>query len=149
MKATAPIVAVDTREHKPYRFARSEVRTLATGDYSVVGLEDQIAIERKSQADAYGSLGHGRARFERELERLSRFDYAAIVIESSLKGFLLPPAFSRLHPTAALNSILAWSVKYGVHVFFADDRRHANALTYQLLEKYVRYHQEKADIASE
>ena len=50
------IVAIDTREQKPYRFPRSEVKTLASGDYSVVGLEDRIAIERKTKEDAYSSL---------------------------------------------------------------------------------------------
>ena len=78
MKKPEYIVAVDTREQKPYRFPHSEVKTLATGDYSIVGLEDQVAIERKSKEDAYSSLGQGRDRFERELERLSKFDYAAI-----------------------------------------------------------------------
>ena len=92
------VVAIDTREQKPYRFPRSEVMTLATGDYSVVGLEDRIAIERKTKEDAYSSLGQGRARFERELQRLSRFDYAAIVIETSLPEFLQAPAFSRMNP---------------------------------------------------
>lgn len=134
------IVAVDTREQKPYRFPRSEVKTLATGDYSVVGLETRVSIERKTKGDAYSSLGRGRARFERELERLSRLDYAAIVIEASLPAFLGAPAFSRMSPKAAISSILAWSIKHRVHVFFAGDRRHGNALTLHLLHKFVRYH---------
>ena len=133
------IVAIDTREQKPYRFARSEVKTLASGDYSIVGLEDRIAVERKTKPDAYSSLGQGRARFERELQRLSRFDYAAVVIETSLPDFLRAPAFSRMNPRAAARSMIAWSVKYRVCVFFAGDRRHGNALTQQLLEKFWRY----------
>ena len=139
------VVAIDTREQKPYRFPRSEVKTLPTGDYSVVGLEDRIAIERKTKEDAYSSLGQGRARFERELQRLSRYDYAAVVIETSLPEFLQAPAFSRMNPKAAANSIIAWSVKYRVCVFFAGDRRHGNALTRQLLEKYLRYQDGDAD----
>lgn len=134
------VVAIDTREQKPYRFARFEVKTLASGDYSIVGLEERIAIERKTRQDAYASLGQGRARFERELQRLSHFDYAAIVIETSLPGFLEAPAFSKMNPKAAAGSIAAWSVKYRVCVFFAGDRPHGNALTRQLLEKFRRYH---------
>lgn len=139
MTAPALVVAVDTREQRPYRFPLSEVKTLATGDYSIVGLEDRVAIERKTKEDAYSSLGQGRSRFERELQRLSRFDYAAIVIEASLPEFLQAPAFSRMNPKAAAASIVAWSVKYRVCVFFAGDRRHGNAITRQLLEKYWRY----------
>jgi len=145
MKEPKYIVAVDTREQKPYRFPHSEVKTLTTGDYSIVGLEDQVAIERKSKEDAYSSLGQGRERFERELERLSKFDYAAIVIEASLPDFLMAPAFSRMNPKSAANSIIAWSVKYRVCVFFAGDRLHGNALTKQLLEKYWRYRKRDAD----
>ena len=142
------MVAIDSREQKPYRFPHSTVKTLPTGDYSVVGLEGEIGIERKTKEDAYASLGLGRARFERELVRLSRFDFAAIVIEASLPAFLEAPAFSRMAPKAAACSIVAWSVKYGVHVFFAGDRRHGNALTLQLLEKYLRYHDGDADAGS-
>jgi len=136
------VVAIDTREQKPYRFARSETKTLASGDYSLVGLEDRVAVERKSKADAYASLGHGRARFERELERLARLDYAAVVIEASLPDFLQAPAFSHMNPRAAARSLLSWSVKYRVGVFFAGDRRHARALTWWLLEKFWRHHAE-------
>jgi len=142
------VVAIDTREQKPYRFARSEVKTLASGDYSIVGLEDRIAVERKTKQDAYSSLGQGRARFERELQRLSRFDYAAIVIETSLPDFLRAPAFSRMNPRAAARSMIAWSVKYRVCVFFAGDRRHGNALTWQLLEKFWKYRNGGPDAGS-
>ncbi len=137
------VIAVDTREQKPYRFPRSEVKTLPTGDYSIVGLEDQVAVERKTKEDAYASLGQERERFERELRRLSALDYAAIVVETTLPDFLKAPAFSRMNPKAAANSIIAWSVKYRVCVFFAGDRAHGNALTQRLLEKYWRYRLER------
>ena len=45
----------DTREQAPYTFAcitpppLVEVATLASGDYSIKGLEDKVAIERKSK----------------------------------------------------------------------------------------------------
>jgi len=142
------VVAIDTREQRPYRFTRAEVKTLQTGDYSIVSLEDQVAVERKNKADAYASLGQGRARFERELARLAAFDYAAIVVETTLPDFLIVPVFSQMNPKAAMNSIIAWSVKYRVCVFFAGDRAHGNALTYRLLEKYWRYRQERADKSS-
>jgi len=142
MERSGLVVAVDTREQRPYRFPRWEAKTLASGDYSVVGLEDRVTVERKTKADAYVSLGRERARFERELERMSRMDYAALVIEASLPEFLVAPAFSRLSPRSAVASLLAWSVKHRVFVFFAGDRRHGRAVTLGLLEKYCRYHRE-------
>jgi len=147
MSKTRPeiTVVVDTREQKPYRLPCAEVKTLVTGDYSILNLENRIAIERKTKSDAYSSLGQGRPRFERELQRLSEFDYGAVVIEASLPDFLTAPAFSRMNPKAAVNSIVGWSVKYRINLFFAGDRRHGNALTLKLLEKYWRYHHGETD----
>ena len=131
------IVVVDTREQRPYRFPCDTIRAaLPAGDYSIVGFENRVAIERKSKADAYGTIGAGRDRFVRELEKLARYDYAAIVIEASMKNFLRPPERSRLHPNSALRSLLAWHVRYGVHLFFADSRALAQCLTFRILEKF-------------
>ena len=139
MANTQLTIAVDTREQRPYRFPRSVVQTLTTGDYSIVGLEDCVAIERKSKQDAYSSLGASRPRFERELQRLSELDYAAVVIEASLPAFLVPPPFSRLRSRSAISTALAWSVKYDVPFYFAGDRKHGQALVLNLLKYYWRY----------
>ena len=136
-------VVIDTRERKPYSFPHSVSGTLAAGDYSIPGMERLVAVERKTKQDAFSSLGSGRRRFEREMKRLAELNYAAVVIEANLPEFLQPPPFTRMNPKAALNSILAWSVKYRVHVFFAGDRRHGNALVLRLLEKYHRYRLER------
>ena len=134
------IVAVDTREQLPWTFPASQRVTLTTGDYSIVGLENQIAIERKSKPDAYGSIGRGRERFEREWARLGELDYAAVVIESTMTDFIQPPPRSRLHPRAAVGTLASWSVRYGVHVVFAGDRRHAAAWTLKVLSKFWEQH---------
>ena len=81
-------IVVDNREQLPYEFPGAVVQALPTGDYSIVGLTNRVTIERKSKADAYSSLGLGRARFRREFERLAEFDYAAVVVEDSVPGFL-------------------------------------------------------------
>jgi len=139
-----PVIIIDTREQLPYEFPGAVVRTLPTGDYSLVGLQDRVAIERKTKADAYGSLGQGRARFRREVERLAELDYAAIVIEATLPGFLCRPPHSKMNPRSAIGSLLGWSVRYRVPVFFAGDREHGQALTHKLLLMYARYHKEVA-----
>ena len=136
-------VVVDSREQFPYEFPRAIVKALPAGDYAVLGLEERAAVERKTQTDAYSSLGGGRARFEREVERLSKYDFAAIVVECSLPEFLNPPPFSRLHPRSAIGTLLAWNVKYGVSVIFAGDRAHGEAVTWKLLEKFACYAREE------
>lgn len=133
------IIAIDTREQRPYEFPGAEVKTLPSGDYSIVGLEHRVAVERKSKVDAYGSLGQGRARFRREFERLARYDYAVVVIEDTVEGFLRRPSFSKMSPRAAIGTLLAWSVRYKVPVLFAGDREHARAATGKLLEMYWKH----------
>ena len=49
---------------------------LATGDYSIEGLENDITIERKSMSDAFGTFGGGRDRWLREMSRMKTFQSA-------------------------------------------------------------------------
>jgi len=133
------IIVIDSREQNPYKFDGAIVKGLKSGDYSILGLENRIALERKTKEDAFASLGSGRARFEKEVIRLSEYDYSAIVIESNLDDFLQAPAFTKMNPKAAMNSLVSWSVKYKVLIFFASDRRHAKALVYRILQKYWKH----------
>ena len=66
------LAIVDTREQRPLDLSPLQVvrGTLATGDYSVVGLESVVAVERKSLDDLLGCIGTDRARFDREVQRL-------------------------------------------------------------------------------
>jgi ERCC4-type nuclease len=136
---------IDSREQKPYNLPNSKIATLPHGDYSLEGVASYaVALERKSLADIYGCIAQHRDRFERELEHLARYKYAAVVIEASLPQFLTPPPYSQVHPKSAIGSVLAWSVKYRLPIFFAGDRRHGQALTRKLLEKFWQYSLEDA-----
>jgi len=134
-----PILIVDTREQRPYSFADALTKTLHTGDYSVEGFEDRIAIERKSLSDLLGCIGGGRERFERELERLGRMPYAALIIEASLRDVLQGDMHSTLHPNAVLGSLCAWSMRYRLPIWFCDNRRLAQMVTERLLMKAAKY----------
>jgi ERCC4-type nuclease len=114
---------------------------LPTGDYSILGMEDRVALERKTLADLYACVGGERKRFERELERLADFEYAAVIIEASLSNLLQGYEYSRVHPHSVIGSILAWSVKYNrLPFFFADNRWRCRTIIYRLLKKFYEYH---------
>lgn len=131
------VIAIDSREQRPYSFPHPSVTTtLPTGDYSIIGLEHLVAIERKSKQDAFGTIGKGRARFTRELERMAEMERATIVIECTMAQFLKPPPYTRMHPRAALNSLIAWWIKYGVSYQFPGNRLFAQTLTLRILEKF-------------
>ena len=86
-----------------YFSAPTVTACLITGDYSVSGYEDQVAIERKTIDDLVGCLGKHRDRFERELERAKGFEFFAVLVETSY--FELREGFTG----AAYTRIAAWS----------------------------------------
>lgn len=145
MKADDLIVLVDSREQKPLRFRslRSERATLKSGDYSVRGpgfdLRDTVLIERKSVADLVSSLGTGRARFEREMERLARVRWRYLVIEGEWRELAAGTRFSGLTPKQIVSPMLAWQMKYDLHVIAMPDRAWAARAVEMLLFFAAKY----------
>jgi ERCC4-type nuclease len=137
-------IIIDTREQRPYTFQNIKpeppetiIQGLTTGDYSVAELESRICVERKSMVDLFGSVGKGRARFECEMERMNKFDYAALVIESDLSSiFVNPPAWSKMHPKVVFRTIISWSQRYNVYVWPMWNRESAERVTYLILKRY-------------
>ena len=141
-------VVVDTREQARYDFdaiptrgggvtvVKTVRRTLKTGDYSIEGWEDCVAVERKSLTDLYGTLGRGRSRFEREAARMAEMEYVAIVIEAGWRDILQPWAcnpiwFSTLSPRSVEGTILAWDQRYpNISWFSLDTRSQAERTTF-------------------
>lgn len=145
-------VVVDSREQLPYTFegitaggkrivVPVERGTLASGDYSIKGFENVMTIERKSVSDFYGSITTGRARLEAEFQRMEAMTFSAIVVEGRLDS-VLEPGFHgrRVSPQAIRATVASWSVKYKTRWFFAPSRDQAERLTFELLEKFHRYH---------
>lgn len=133
------IVVVDTREVLPYTFQTPSVRgTLKTGDYSLVDFEDKISIERKEKNDLIGCLSSGRDRFKRELVRGTKLGYFALVVEASLSDIVTGNYRSRMNPKSVVQSLISFSVKYRLPIFFADNRLYAQRLTESLLLKFYR-----------
>lgn len=96
-------VVIDQREKLPFDFGdlwsdakegslilavSTKLGHLPSGDYSLEGCEAEIAIERKSLADLYSTIGQHRDRFEREIERLDRMTFALIVVEEDWRSIL-------------------------------------------------------------
>lgn len=146
------VIYVDTREQNPFfydkmdhpEFPDLELKTvtLKTGDYSIQGMSDpsdgpSITIERKNPSDLFGSMGQGRERFEREIIRMSKFTYAALVLETDFSGmFTNPPELTRMLPKSVFRSIIAFSMRWGIHCFPCPDRSFAEKTTYLILKRF-------------
>jgi DNA excision repair protein ERCC-4 len=139
------IIAIDTREQTPYTFTEPTMTaTLTTGDYSISGAENLIAVERKTANDLVGSLTRGRNRFERELHRGMALQYFALVVEASLMDLSNGHYMSLMKPKAAIQSLLTFSVRYGLPIFFAENRDYGQRLTESLLLKFAREQENRA-----
>jgi len=138
------VIIIDSREQRPYTFRsigpdfpQTKTSGLKTGDYSLIGFENEICIERKTLADLFGSMGSGRKRFEKEIMRMSKMSYAGLVLESPLTNiFINPPPRSKMNPRAVFRSLISWSIKYNIAVWPAWNREAGEKITYLLLKNF-------------
>jgi len=132
------VIVADTREQHPYSFpCATNRKALAAGDYSVEGLEDRVAVERKSLPDFVHSVIHDHARFERELVVLSSYEASCVVVEADLDAVLRGTRGDDLRgarPESILGAALHVTLRYGVPVFWCGSRQAARAFT----EAYLR-----------
>ena len=121
-------ILIDTREQAPFTFHGYEVdpepATLPCGDYSLPGFEDRAAVERKSLNDLVGCLmGKDRDGCERELASGRHYDLFVVVVEASLADVSQGHYRSDMKPQAALQSIIAFQVRYRLSIVWAGNRR--------------------------
>jgi len=154
-------ITVDNREQAPYAFHNMPARTdargrqiivrwkrayLPTGDYSIDGWESRVAVERKSLADLYGTLGQHLDRFRAEIDRLSVMEFAAVVIEATWAEICAPQRYrsewkSQMHPRSVWGMIHAFAQRHPVRWFAFGGRRLAEIGTFEILERFWRDHQ--------
>ncbi len=107
-------IVIDSREQQPYTFACEVVKAkLDAGDYSVVGFEHRVAVERKSLRDFVGTVIHDFDRFVRELQKLSGMEAACIVVEADLTAVLCGQHAEALRAVAP--QFIAWCVHIHWH----------------------------------
>lgn len=114
LRSPLPVVLVDTREQNPFSFARFrgwfrgvEKKPLKLGDYSVAGLEEICAVERKDLSDLVHSFTVQRAVFLDRLRQMSRYPQRFLVITAALSQIKSPYSYSRVSPNKITQSLVA------------------------------------------
>lgn len=137
-------IVTDCREQMPFTFAgprydgvQVESGTLTVGDYSLAGLTDKVAAERKELGDLVACLGRERERFERELQRGVALDAFAVVVEAGWADVAGGRYRSQLKPHAACQSVLAFMGRYRVPFLFAGNRAAAEYVVWGFLRQYL------------
>ena len=146
MTPSLPTIITDTREQIPFEFPDSpcpiERTALPAGDYSILGMETRVAVERKELNDYVQSVIHQRDRFRRELARLQAYDAAIIVVEGSLGDIFAKHYQSGAHPMSILGATISIMVDYAIPVVFCDNRQIACRFTQDFLLRWHKRHQE-------
>lgn len=151
IKPEALTAIIDTRERDPLDLSplRCVTETLSTGDYSLVGLEDVVRVERKSLSDLLSCCGTDRERFERQLERLRGFPVGVLAIEASWRAIELGEWQSRMKPTAVADTLMGVAAS-GITLLMGDSHARLGRLVSRLL--YVvarrRWREARALVAS-
>lgn len=138
-------ILIDSREQLPFAFSgksfedvTTEAGSLPTGDYSLAGLSDLVAVERKSLPDLVACLSHERDRFERELVRARGLDAFAVVVEATFEDLAHGRYRSKLNPHSACQSVLSFSARLGIPFLFAGSRAGAEYATAGFLRQYLK-----------
>jgi len=140
------LAIADTRDKDEYRWTFSsftkdkefegvEIKKLDVGDYSIVGLEDILAIERKKSVEeiANNISKNDEARFKRELIKLKEFKYPFLICEFTIHDLFRGSRYTSLSPAYVLSVLMEIETVYGINVHFAG--KEAEALCYRIMRK--------------
>lgn len=145
----------DTREHdnEGYYWTESEwcegyvSKKLDTGDYSLEGYEDRLCIERKRST---GEMAKNitEKRFDRELERMSEFEWAFFVCEFNFEDVLNFPINStipqnkwgqlRVTSNFLLSRLTEYQIKYGVHILYCGSKKASWDMVNSIFKKVTK-----------
>lgn len=147
-------VKIDTREQKPLAFSdafitASVVEKLNVGDYSLVGYEDILTVERKGSTAEFAQNVLEK-RFDTELEKMQNYQHGFVVCEFSMTDLFNYPINSGI-PTKLLYKIkvtgdfllkrmLEYQLKYNTKIILCDSRYQAVKVITSLFKRIHDIH---------
>ena len=142
----------DTREQKPWNFEfygfNQTVDTLKTGDYTILGLEHIVRIERKrSTSEIAMNLGLKSKQFYAEMTRMLQFPHRYLICEFPQSRVLEFPNNSgipnnlkskiRMNGGFINSSLEKIKANYGITIFFANSVDEAEEITVGIFNKVI------------
>lgn len=120
-------LVIDTREQHPLFHPLPKglfvIRdTLAHGDYSVRGLENKVAIERKQMSDLMSYIGVEREKTVAKLNAMKPLVFKALVIEENWDDLFLPKTYSKIPIETIRQALVSFNVRFGLHLFVHKSR---------------------------
>lgn len=149
-------IIVDTREQQPWSFDNFATahKKLDTGDYSIEGLQDIFAIERKKSINEIAN-NIVEPRFKDVVMRMSQLKYSFFLLEFSMNDVLNYPIGSnlpkrlwgkvRITPPFIIKNILDWQLKYNIKVLFCNSASNAEKVAEHILKKIYYMHKNESN----
>lgn len=159
-KITPYTVIKDTREQDGWTFDKTKncqgmlVKKLDTGDYTIVGYEKLLTVERKGCIEEFAGNVF-QERFERELERMLQFKYRYVILEFTMEDLIIFPMgtnipaqkrrFMKVNGYLVLSRMLSFEMKYGVTFILAGNR--GKEVTASIFKRVIE--NENTDVSTE
>lgn len=145
-------IIIDTREQIPWEFGfhNTAKKKLDTGDYTIEGFENILAIERKKSVSEIAT-NLSESRFSDVLDRLSKIKHPYMVFEFSLDEVYSFPVGSdipkklwdklRISGNYIIKRLIEIQLKYNIQVVFCGDPDNAEKFSASLMKRiYEQYH---------
>jgi ERCC4-type nuclease len=147
LKTPRPVLLVDTREQHPFDFSRFEAwfggiekKALQLGDYSIAGMEDICAVERKDLSDLVHSLTAERSVFVHRLRRMAQVPHRLLVIDAALSQVKSGYARSGADPNRITQSLIAALAGLGVPFLCTESHELGEEIVASYLYQVHLYH---------
>jgi ERCC4-type nuclease len=147
-------IIIDTREQNPWEFGFHDTahQKLDTGDYTIQGLENILAIERKSAVSEIAT-NLGESRFKDVIKRLGEIKHSFIVCEFSLEDVYNFPVGSdipkrlwdklRISGNYIIKRLIEIQLEHNINTIFCTGPSEAEkfcvSLMKRIYEKYNRH----------
>lgn len=145
-------IIIDTREQIPWEFGFHDTakKKLDTGDYSIEGFENIVAVERKKSVSELAT-NLSESRFNDVLERLSKIPHSYMVFEFDVDDIYSFPVGSdipkkmwdklRISGNYIIKRIIEIQLQYNIQIIFCGNANNAERFTVSLMKRiYERYH---------
>lgn len=128
------ILIRDTREQKGHGwifgkadgFTCTKVQTMKSGDYTLEGYEDVLAIERKGSVLEFAQ-NVTQKRFENELDRLAFIPHTFVILEFDMYELINFPSSSKL----------GWNIRKNIKITGAFIHKRLNELQLKYPTKFM------------
>jgi hypothetical protein len=144
-------IVIDTREQKPWNFSNHVTANhkLDTGDYSVEGLENILAIERKRNVAEFAN-NITEKRFRDVIDRLSKMPHSFILFEFDFDKVMSFPIGSdipkkiwdkiRISPSFIIKNIIDLQIEHNINIIFCGNSFNAEVIALAIMKKIYREH---------